>query len=141
MKRSASAAWTGGLKNGQGQISTQSKALDAAPYGFKTRFDSAPGTNPEELIAAAHAGCFTMALVAKLEQAGLAPERIQTSAAVTLDKDGSVYSISAVHLELLASIPDAKLADLEKFANLAKVECPVSKLLNATITLSMKLEA
>lgn len=141
MKRTASAAWSGGLKDGKGSISTQSGILKKAQYGFNTRFEDGPGTNPEELIAAAHAGCFTMAIAAQLEKAGMTPERLDTSAAVTLEKIGDAYSITAVHLDLIASIPGADAAAFEKIANLAKAECPVSKLLKADITLAAKLHA
>jgi osmotically inducible protein OsmC len=140
MKRSGSAVWTGGLKEGKGSISTQSGILDKARYGFNTRFEDGPGTNPEELIGAAHAGCFTMALAAQLEKAGMTPERLQTSATVTLEKIDFGYSITAVHLDLVGTIPGASAADFDKIAKLAKVECPVSKLLNAKITLTAKLE-
>ncbi len=141
MKRTASAAWSGGLKNGKGSISTQSGILDSAQYGFNTRFENGPGTNPEELIAAAHAGCFTMALAAQLEKAGMTPASLDTLAAVTLEKIGDAYSITAVHLDLVASVPGAGAAAFEKIANLAKAECPVSKLLKAEITLAAKLQA
>lgn len=140
MKRTAAAAWSGGLKNGKGTISTQSGVLSKAQYGFKTHFEDGPGTNPEELIAAAHAGCFSMALAAQLEQAGMPAESIQTEATVTLDKVDDAFTITAVHLDLLARIPGADSADLERIANIAKAECPVSKLLNATITLGAKLD-
>jgi len=141
MKRTASAAWSGGLKDGSGTISTQSGVLDKTQYGFKTRFEEGPGTNPEELIGAAHAGCFTMALAAQLEKEGMTAKNLRTSAAVTLDKVDGGFSISAVHLDLVANIPGADQASFERVANAAKADCPVSKLLNATITLSAKLEA
>jgi osmotically inducible protein OsmC len=140
MKRTASAAWSGGLKDGKGSISTQSGVLDKTQYGFNTRFEQGPGTNPEELIGAAHAGCFTMALAAQLEKAGTPAKNLLTSATVTLDKVQGGFSISAVHLDLVANIPGADQASFERIANVAKAECPVSKLLNATITLSSKLE-
>lgn len=141
MKRSGSAVWAGGLKDGKGSISTQSGILNKAQYGFNTRFEDGPGTNPEELIGAAHAGCFTMALAAQLEKAGMTVERLQTSATVTLEKIDFGFSITAVHLDLSGKIPGASPADFDKIANLAKVECPVSKLLNAEITLTAKLES
>ena len=141
MKRTASAAWSGGLKDGKGSISTQSGVLKKAQYGFNTRFEDVPGTNPEELIAAAHAGCFTMALAAQLEKAGMTPTSLDTTAAVTLEKIGDAYSITAVHLDLVASIPGADAAAFDKIAKLAKAECPVSKLLKADITLAAKLQA
>lgn len=140
MKRTASAAWSGGLKDGAGTISTQSGVLDKTQYGFKTRFEEGPGTNPEELIGAAHAGCFTMALAAQLEKEGMPAASLHTWAAVTLDQVDGGFSISAVHLDLVANIPGADQASFERIANVAKAECPVSKLLNATITLSAKLE-
>lgn len=140
MKRTASAAWTGGLKDGKGKISTQSGVLADNPYGFNTRFENEPGTNPEELIAAAHAGCFTMALSAQLGEAGMTAEMLKTTAAVTLDKQGEGFAITAVHLDLVAKIPGADRSAFEAAANKAKEGCPVSKVLNATITLDAKLE-
>jgi osmotically inducible protein OsmC len=141
MKRTASAAWSGGLKTGIGTISTQSGVLSKTQYGFKTRFEEGPGTNPEELIGAAHAGCFSMALAAQLEQEGMTANRIQTSATVTLEKLEGGFSITAIHLDLVANIPGASQEALERVANIAKLGCPVSKVLNATITLSTKLES
>lgn len=140
MKRTASAVWTGGLKNGKGILSTQSGILSKVQYGFKTRFEDGPGTNPEELIAAAHAGCFSMALAAQLEAAGMTATSLHTWAAVALEKVDDGYSISAVHLDLVANIPGADPASFEKIANEAKQACPVSRLLNARITLAAKLE-
>lgn len=140
MKRTASAAWSGGLKDGKGNISTQSGVLANAQYGFNTRFEDGPGTNPEELIAAAHAGCFSMALAAQLDEAGMTAESIKTSAAVTLEKIDGGFSITAVHLDLVARIPGATQASFEAVADKAKTGCPVSKLLNAKITLDAKLE-
>lgn len=140
MKRTASAAWTGGLQKGAGNISTQSGILNNAQYGFKERFEEGPGTNPEELIAAAHAGCFTMALAAQLEKEDMTPDRLQTHATVTLDKIDGAFSITAIHLDLVANVPKADLTELKRVANIAKHECPVSKLFNAPITLSVKLE-
>lgn len=141
MKRTASAVWTGGLKDGKGSISTQSGVLADAQYGFSTRFENGPGTNPEELIAAAHAGCFSMALSAQLSEAGMTAESIKTSAAVTLEKEPNGFSITAVHLDLIAKIPGADQKAFETAASNAKAGCPVSKVLNANITLSTKLEA
>jgi len=141
MKRSASAVWNGGLKDGKGSISTQSGVLANAQYGFKTRFEDGPGTNPEELIAAAHAGCFSMALSAQLGEAGLTAESINTTAAVTLEKLADGFAITAVHLNLVARIPGTDQAQFEAIANKAKVGCPVSKVLNAKITLEAKLES
>lgn len=141
MERTASAVWSGGFKDGKGQISTQSGVLSSTPYGFNTRFENEPGTNPEELIAAAHAGCFTMALSVQLGEAGLTATSLKTSAAVTLEKEGDSFSITAVHLNLTATIPGADQQTFEMLANKAKTGCPVSKLLNAKITLDAKLEA
>lgn len=141
MKRTASAVWNGNLKDGKGSISTQSGVLTNAQYGFKTRFEDGPGTNPEELIAAAHAGCFSMALSAQLGEAGLTADSIDTSAAVTLEKLADGFTITAVHLNLVARIPGTNQAQFEAIANKAKVGCPVSKLLNAKITLDAKLES
>ena len=141
MKRTASAIWRGGLKDGKGTISTQSGLLTDAQYGFTARFENGPGTNPEELIAAAHAGCFSMALSAQLGAAGLVADSIKTSAAVTLEKIGDGFSITAVHLDLVAKIPGATGQTFEEAANKAKAGCPVSKLLNAKITLQSTLEA
>ena len=140
IKRSASAIWSGGLKDGKGSISTQSGVLDKTQYGFNTRFEEGPGTNPEELIGAAHAGCFTMALSGQLAEAGMTAEKLSTTATVSLDKVDDGFSISAVHLTLIAKIPGANLEAFEAAALRAKQNCPVSKLLNATITLDARLE-
>jgi len=140
MKKTASAVWQGDLKNGKGTISTQSGALKDNPYGFNTRFEGAPGTNPEELIGAAHAGCFSMALSMMLGQAGLTAERIDTKAEVTLDKVGDGYSITAIALTLNARVPGASEDQFQQIANQAKEGCPVSKVLNAQISLSATLE-
>ena len=140
MKRTASAAWEGGLKDGKGSITTQSGVLTKTPYGFSTRFEEGPGTNPEELIAAAHAGCFTMALSAQLGNAGLKADSLRTTASVTLDKVEGGFAITAVHLELVAKIPGATQEAFDTAANNAKTGCPVSKLLNAKITLGTTLE-
>jgi len=140
MKRTASAAWRGGLQQGAGTISTQSGILTKAQYGFKERFEEGPGTNPEELIAAAHAGCFSMALAAQLEKEGMTADRLETRAAVTLETVDGAFSITCIDLELVAKIPGADQENLERVANIAKRECPVSKLLKTRITLSAKLE-
>lgn len=140
MKRTASANWTGGLKDGKGNLSTQSGILNTTPYGFGTRFENEPGTNPEELIAAAHAGCFTMALSAQLGEAGMTAESLRTTAAVTLDKVDDGFAITAIHLDLTAKIPGADRAKFEEAANKAKTGCPVSKLFKANITLDARLE-
>ncbi len=140
MKRTASAAWRGGLQKGTGHISTQSGLLNEAPYGFKERFEEGPGTNPEELIAAAHAGCFSMALAAQLEKEKMPADHLATAATVTLANEGGSFSITSIHLDLVAKVPGADTAALERVANIAKLECPVSKLMNARITLTVKLE-
>lgn len=139
MKRTGSAVWAGGLKDGKGTISTQSGVLDKTPYGFNTRFEDGPGTNPEELIAAAHAGCFSMALSAELGAAGFTPTELRTSATVTLDKSGEGFVISKVHLDLIANVPGIDQQAFNNIANKAKAGCPVSKLLNAEITLDTQL--
>lgn len=140
MKRTASAIWSGGLKDGKGSLSTQSGILDNTQYGFGSRFENGPGTNPEELIAAAHAGCFTMALSLQLGEAGMTAESLRTTAAVTLEKTDDGFSIPAIHLDLVAKIPGADKAAFEDAANKAKTGCPVSKLFKAEITLDAKLE-
>jgi len=140
MKRTASAVWTGGLRDGNGNISTESGVLANAKYGFKSRFEDGRGTNPEELIAAAHAGCFTMALAAQLSEAGMSVESLRTAAAVTLEKRDDGFAITAVQLDLVARVPGADKNTFEAVANKAKATCPVSKLLNATITLNTTLE-
>lgn len=140
MKRSASAVWTGGLKDGKGTISTQSGVLADTQYSFSTRFEEGKGTNPEELIAAAHAGCFSMALSAQLNNAGQTAERIQTEAAVTLEKTDAGFTVTAVHLKVRAKVPGATPPDFEKAAQAAKTGCPISRLLKADITMETKLE-
>ncbi|PYC23783.1 OsmC family protein [Pseudomonas mosselii] len=139
MKKTASAVWQGGLKEGKGLISTESGALKQAPYGFNTRFEGSPGTNPEELIGAAHAGCFSMALSMMLGEAGFTAERIDTVAEVSLDKQADGFAITAVHLTLKATVPGASEAQFKEIANKAKAGCPVSKVLNATISLDATL--
>jgi osmotically inducible protein OsmC len=139
INRHGSAVWEGGIKDGKGAISTESGALKAYPYGFGSRFEGKPGTNPEELIAAAHAGCFTMALSLILGEAKLVAEHMETSAKVTLEQVTGGYAITAVHLVLTAKIPGADQATFEKLAGTAKAGCPVSKLLKAEITLDAKL--
>src|SRR6476469_7397395 len=140
-KHTGSAVWSGGLKDGKGKLSTQSGALDDTQYGFNTRFENGPGTNPEELIAAAHAGCFTMALSLQLGEAGMTAESLDTTAAVTLEKQADGFAITAVHLNLVAKIPGASQQAFDEAATKAKEGCPVSKLLNATITMESRLEA
>ena len=139
MKTHGSASWKGGLKDGEGAISTQSGALKEYPYGFASRFEGKPGTNPEELIGAAHAGCFTMALSLILGEAQLTAAQMDTKAEVTLDKVSDGFAITAVHLTLRAKVPGADQAKFEELAAKAKAGCPVSKLLNAKITLDAAL--
>jgi osmotically inducible protein OsmC len=141
MKKSGSAIWQGGLKDGKGAISTESGALKEYPYGFASRFDGQPGTNPEELIGAAHAGCFSMALSLILGEANLKADRLDTKAVVTLEKVDDGFAITAVHLTLTAKIPGANQATFEELTAKAKAGCPVSKVLNAQITLDATLVA
>jgi lipoyl-dependent peroxiredoxin len=141
MKRNASAVWKGGLKDGKGTISSDSGVLADTQYSFSTRFENGKGTNPEELIGAAHAGCFSMALSAQLGTMGLTPSEIRTSAAVSLDKVGEGFEITAVHLTVKAKIPGADQAQFQTATNNAKAGCPVSKVLKATITMDATLEA
>jgi lipoyl-dependent peroxiredoxin len=140
MKRKASAVWRGGLRDGRGTISTDSGVLADTQYSFSTRFEEGKGTNPEELIAAAHAGCFSMALSGQLGNAGLTAESINTTAAVTLDKTEAGFTITAVHLTVTARVPGASPEAFETAAGNAKAGCPVSRLLNAQITMEAKLE-
>lgn len=139
MKASGSAVWQGGLNEGKGAISTQSGALNEYPYGFASRFEGKKGTNPEELIGAAHAGCFTMALSLILGEAGLTADKMETQADVTLDKVSDGFAITKVHLTLKAKIPGATAEQFDELAGKAKVGCPVSKLLNTEITLDASL--
>jgi osmotically inducible protein OsmC len=143
VQKTASAKWSGGIKDGKGYISTQTGALKDAPYGFAARFEGGPGTNPEELIGAAHSGCFTMALSLQLTQAGLTAESIETKSTVTLEKDGDGFTITACHLDVKAKIPGADKAAFEQAANGAKEGCPVSKLFkgNAKVTMNAELES
>lgn len=140
MKRKASAIWNGGLKDGKGAISTESGVLKDTQYSFSTRFENGIGTNPEELIAAAHAGCFSMALSAQLGGANLKPERIATTATVTMEKLEAGWTLTAVHLDVTAKIPGATPAAFETAANNAKAGCPISRVVKATITMDAKLE-
>jgi lipoyl-dependent peroxiredoxin len=140
MKRTATAVWQGTLKEGKGTIATQSKVLNNTPYSFRSRFGDGVETNPEELIAAAHAGCFTMALSKQLGDAGFPAERLMTTANVSLDQVGAGFAITAVHLDLTAKVPGIDAAKFETLANGAKENCPVSKVLNAKITLVAKLD-
>ena len=139
IKRRGSAAWQGGLKDGKGTISTESGALNAYPYGFAARFEGQRGSNPEELIAAAHSSCFTMALSLILGEANLVAEQMDTTAEVTLEQVEGGFEISAVHLTLKAKVPGADQATFEKLTGMAKAGCPVSKLLKAEITLDATL--
>src|SRR5216683_6758211 len=136
---SGSAKWQGGIKDGEGAISTKSGALTDYPYGFASRFDGKPGSNPEELIGAAHAACFTMALSRILGEAELTAEHMETKAEVTLEKQGDGFAITSVHLTLAAEIPGADNAIFAKLAGMAKAGCPVSKLFNTKITLETTL--
>jgi osmotically inducible protein OsmC len=140
IKRTGSAVWNGGLKDGKGAVSTQSGTLKDTQYSFGTRFENGVGTNPEELIAAAHAGCFAMALSGQLGAAGMTAQSLNVTATVSLDKVGEGFAITAVHLDLTARIPGADKAAFESAAQGAKQNCPVSKLLNANITMDAKLE-
>jgi osmotically inducible protein OsmC len=139
MKTHGSAVWQGGLKDGKGAISTKSGALNEYPYGFASRFEGKPGTSPEELIGAAHAGCFTMALSLILGEAKLTAERMETTAEVTLDKVADGFAITMVQLTLKAKIPGADNVRFQELAGKAKAGCPVSKVLNAKITLDATL--
>ncbi|MGZ6423162.1 MAG: OsmC family protein [Bdellovibrionota bacterium] len=139
MQRKASAVWKGGLKDGKGTISAPSGVLKDTPYSFTTRFENAPGTNPEELIAAAHAGCFSMALSAQLGGANLTPESISTTVTLSLDKLDSGWAITASHIDVVGKVPGADAATFQKYAEAAEKGCPVSKVLNAKITMSAKL--
>lgn len=140
MIRKATAHWSGSGKTGNGHLTTtKSSVLKEAPYGAKSRFEDGPGTNPEELLAAAHAGCFTMALAFKLEAAGHVPEALDTDAAVSLDKDGDGFKVGSSALSLRAKIPGIDAAEFQRIAEDAKKNCPVSKLFNATITLEAQL--
>ena len=141
MERKASAVWQGGLKDGKGEFSTTSGVFSHVPYSFKTRFEGAPGTNPEELIAAAHAACFSMALSAQLGGANLTPQSINTTANLKMEKLDSGWAITAIHLDVKANIPGADDAAFQKAAADAKAGCPVSKVLNAQITMTATLES
>jgi osmotically inducible protein OsmC len=139
IKKSGSAVWSGGLKDGKGAISTESGALNAHPYGFAARFEGVKGTNPEELLGAAHAGCFTMALSKILGEAGMTAEKMETKAVVTLEQVDGGFAITSVHLSLEAKIPGGDAARFQECANKAKAGCPVSKLFKTEITLEAKL--
>jgi len=139
MQRTGSAHWSGGLKDGKGTVSTASGVLKDTQYSFATRFENGVGTNPEELLAAAHAGCFTMALSAQLDGAGMKAESLDTKATVSLEKVDGGFGITSVHLELTAKIPGADKEKFESAAAAAKAGCPVSKLFNTKITLTTNL--
>jgi len=139
MKRKASAVWHGALKDGKGNLSTDSGVLSDTPYSFSARFENGRGTNPEELIAAAHAGCFTMALSGQLGSAGLTPETLQTTATLSMDKLEAGWTVTAIHLDVTAKIPGATQTAFETAANNAKAGCPISRLLNTTITMTATL--
>jgi len=140
MKRKASAIWRGGLKDGTGAISTESGVLEETQYSFSTRFENGVGTNPEELIAAAHAGCFSMALSAELGKAGITPESIHTTATITMDKTDAGWTVTESHLDVTAKIPGADSAKFTTAANAAKAGCPISRLLKSNVTMDAKLE-
>lgn len=140
MIKKAWAVWKGGIKDGGGTISTETGVLNEAPYGFKSRFENGKGTNPEELIGAAHAGCFSMALSLMLGEAGLTPEKITTHADVTIDTVEGGFEITSSHLTVVAKIPGANAAQFQEIANKAKAGCPVSKLLKTSITMDARLE-
>lgn len=139
MIRKASAVWKGSLKEGKGTISTDSGVLSNTQYSFSTRFEDGKGTNPEELIAAAHAGCFTMALSAQLGNAGLTPESLETTASLTLEKLEAGFTVTKIHLDVAARVPGADQAAFDKAAQAAKAGCPISRLLKAEITMTARL--
>lgn len=138
MKRKASAVWRGNLKDGKGSITTDSGVLKETQYSFSTRFENGSGTNPEELIAAAHAGCFAMAFSAELSKVGLTPESISATATVTLDKTDAGFTVTESHLDVTAKVPGAPSAKVLEIANAAKAGCPISRLLNAKVTMDAK---
>ena len=140
IEKNSWAVWKGGIKDGGGLISTETGVLKDAPYGFHSRFEGGKGTNPEELIGAAHAGCFSMALALMLGEAGLTVERIETHAAVSLDKVDGAYAIVSSHLRVVAVVPGASASQFAQIADKAKTGCPVSKLLNASITMDARLD-
>ncbi len=141
MKRTANAQWRGDLKSGTGTMSTGTGMLSNAPYSFRTRFEDAQGTNPEELLAAAHAGCFSMALSAQLTQAGLTPESIETRCEISLEKQPEGFAITASHLDVKARVPGASQEAFDKAVQAAKTGCPVSKLYKTNITVNSQLVA
>ncbi len=141
MQRKATAVWSGGLKDGKGSLTTDSGVLRQTQYSFSTRFENGVGTNPEELLAAAHAGCFTMALSAQLGNAGITAQKLEATATITLEKLADGFAITKSHLDLVAHIPGADRAKFEAAAAAAKQDCPVSKLFKAEITLAVRLES
>ena len=141
MQRKASAIWNGGLKDGKGTLSTDSGVLKQTQYSFCTRFENGVGTNPEELLAAAHAGCFTMAISAELGKAGITPTKLATTATISLDQVKDGFAITKSHLDLVATIPGADKAKFDAAVKNAEVGCPISKLFKAEITVSAKLES
>ena len=141
MQRKASAVWKGGLKDGRGTVSTDSGVLRDTAYSFSTRFENQPGTNPEELIAAAHAGCFSMALSGQLGGMGMTADSIETTTTLTMEKTDAGFTITAIHLDVKARIPNGDRAKFEEAANNAKKGCPVSRVLNANITMNATLAA
>jgi len=140
MKRTASAVWQGDLKTGKGTVSTESGVLAKTQYSFTTRFENGKGTNPEELIAAAHAGCFTMALSAQLGNAGLVADKLETAATLSFEKLEPGWTVTSIHLDVKGKVPKADKAEFDKAADAAKAGCPVSRLLNTTITMNATLE-
>ncbi len=140
MKRKASAQWQGDLKTGKGTVSTDSGVLAGTQYSFSTRFENGTGTNPEELIAAAHAGCFTMALSGQLGAANLVADQLATTATVTMEKLDAGWTVTGIHLDVKGKVPKADTAAWEKATTAAKTGCPISRLLNTTITMDAKLE-
>lgn len=141
MKRTGSAIWQGDLKSGKGTVSTESGVLAQTQYSFGTRFENGKGTNPEELIAAAHAGCFTMALSAQLGNAGLTADKLETTAMLSFDKLEAGWTVTQIHLDVWGKVPKADAAAWDKATAAAKAGCPISRLLNITITMDAKLEA
>ncbi len=139
MERKATAVWQGGLKDGKGTLTTESKVLANTPYSFSTRFEGSPGTNPEELLGAAHAGCFSMALSLLLGEAGIRPERIETKATITLEKLESGFSITRSHLDVTVKAPGADAAKFNETAQKAKAGCVLSKVLKAEISMDARL--
>jgi osmotically inducible protein OsmC len=141
MRRTGSAIWQGDLKTGKGAVSTESGVLSKTQYSFGTRFENGKGTNPEELIAAAHAGCFTMALSAQLGNVGLVPEKLATTATLSFEKLEAGWTVTQIHLDVRGKVPKADAAAWEKATAAAKAGCPISRLLNTTITMDATLEA